>query len=177
MPILEKSSNNYEQSTPWEVFKAQTKGYRILLDVCATENNTKARSWYDKEIDGLAQDWTKELKEIEHEIELLNIIDNMLLYAFVERPEGKPAIWMNPPYGREIPKWIKKAVREALKGATIICLLPARPGSKWFGWLWNYKTNRPRRWVKEWRYLPGRIAFGDNKVGAEFPSMVLVLER
>jgi site-specific DNA-methyltransferase (adenine-specific) len=84
---------------------------------------------------------------------------------------------MNPPYGREIPKWIEKAVRECWKGATIICLLPARPGSKWFGWLWNYKTHRPRKWVKEWRYLPGRIKFGKNTVGAQFPNMVIILER
>ena len=176
MPIQEKSSTNYEQSTPWEVFNEQTKGYRILLDACASCANTKAAHWYDINCDGLKQDWAADLIRLQQHAQMINAIDGML-WTGIKPLEGKAAIWMNPPYGREIPKWIKKAIQEALKGATIICLLPARPGSVWFGWLWNYKTNRPRRWVKEWRYLPGRIHFNDQRLGAKFPSMVLILKR
>src|SRR5574344_1260059 len=40
--------------------------------------------------------------------------------------------WMNPPYGREIGKWIKKAYESSLNGATVVCLLPSRTDTKWF---------------------------------------------
>ena len=33
---------------------------------------------------------------------------------------------MNPPYGRNIKHWIKKAYEESVKGATVVCLIPAR---------------------------------------------------
>ena len=35
-------------------------------------------------------------------------------------------IWMNPPYGREIGKWMKKAYESAKQGAIVVCLVPAR---------------------------------------------------
>ena len=35
--------------------------------------------------------------------------------------------WMNPPYGREIKKWMRKARESAQAGATVVCLVPARP--------------------------------------------------
>ena len=38
--------------------------------------------------------------------------------------------WMNPPYGRHQIKWIEKASMEADKGATVVCLIPARPDTK-----------------------------------------------
>ena len=39
--------------------------------------------------------------------------------------------WMNPPYGREIGRWMKKAYEESLKGATVVCLVPARTDTAW----------------------------------------------
>src|SRR3990167_6493763 len=35
-------------------------------------------------------------------------------------------VWMNPPYGRQIGQWVKKAYESAQGGATVVCLLPAR---------------------------------------------------
>ena len=41
--------------------------------------------------------------------------------------------WMNPPYGRDIGKWIAKAYAEARhNGSTIVCLVPARTDTKWW---------------------------------------------
>src|SRR5690242_9912345 len=34
--------------------------------------------------------------------------------------------WMNPPYGREIKHWVRKAYESSLRGATVVCLIPAR---------------------------------------------------
>jgi phage N-6-adenine-methyltransferase len=39
--------------------------------------------------------------------------------------------WMNPPYGREISLWIKKAYESGLEGAVVVCLLPARTDTRW----------------------------------------------
>ena len=36
--------------------------------------------------------------------------------------EGK--VFMNPPYGRQIGLWVKKAWEESLNGALVVCLLP-----------------------------------------------------
>ena len=41
-------------------------------------------------------------------------------------------VFMNPPYGREIGRWVKKAWEESLKGALVVCLLPARVDTRWW---------------------------------------------
>jgi phage N-6-adenine-methyltransferase len=73
--------------------------------------------------------------------------------------------WMNPPYGRKIGHWIKKAYESSLKGATVVCLLPARTDTKWFH---NYCINAKVEFIK------GRIKFGNAENPAPFPSMVVV---
>ena len=40
--------------------------------------------------------------------------------------------WMNPPYGRGIGQWVKKAYDSSLLGATVVCLLPARTDTAWW---------------------------------------------
>lgn len=74
--------------------------------------------------------------------------------------------WMNPPYGREIGKWIKKAFEESLKGATVVCLLPSRTDTRWFH---HYIYHRA-----EVRFLKGRIKFGGAENNAPFPNMLVI---
>jgi len=79
--------------------------------------------------------------------------------------------WMNPPYGREIGQWVKKAYTSALEGATVVCLLPARTDT---GWWHDYCMKG------EIRFVRGRLKFGDSKTNAPFPSAVVIfrpLER
>ena len=41
--------------------------------------------------------------------------------------------WCNPPYGREIGKWVQKVFLASVSGgATVVMLLPARTVTKWF---------------------------------------------
>src|SRR4051794_30568294 len=40
--------------------------------------------------------------------------------------------WMNPPYGRQIGLWMRKAYESSLSGTTIVCLVPARTDSAWW---------------------------------------------
>jgi len=74
--------------------------------------------------------------------------------------------WMNPPYGREIGKWVKKAFEESQRGATVVCLLPARTDTKWFH---DYIYKKA-----EIRFLKGRLKFGGSKNSAPFPSMIVI---
>lgn len=73
--------------------------------------------------------------------------------------------WMNPPYGREIGGWVKKAYDSAKDGATVVCLLPSRTDTKW----WHDYCMRG-----EIRFIRGRLRFGDAKASAPFPSAVVV---
>ena len=75
-------------------------------------------------------------------------------------------VWCNPPYGRGIGDWVKKAVQSALEGATVVMLLLARTDTRWFH-RWIYRR-------AEVRFLPGRLKFGGSKNSAPFPSMVVV---
>ncbi len=74
--------------------------------------------------------------------------------------------WMNPPYGRTIGQWVRKAYESALEGATVVCLIPARTDTAW----WH-------TWVmqaEEVRFIRGRLKFGGSKNSAPFPSAVVI---
>ena len=72
---------------------------------------------------------------------------------------------MNPPYGRGIEKWMKKAYDTALQGHLVVCLVPARTDTKWF----QKYAMKGDIW-----FVPGRLKFGDNKYNAPFPNAVVV---
>jgi len=76
--------------------------------------------------------------------------------------------WMNPPYGREIGKWIEKAYNSAREGATVVCLLPSRTDTRW----WHDYCMKG-----EIRFLRGRLKFGNAKHGAPFPSVVVIFRK
>ena len=42
--------------------------------------------------------------------------------------------WLNPPYGRSIGNWVKKAYDsvQAEEANIVVCLLPARTDTRWF---------------------------------------------
>lgn len=73
--------------------------------------------------------------------------------------------WMNPPYGREIGKWIKKAYESSLAGATVVCLLPVRTDTAW----WHDYCVKG-----EIRFIRGRLKFGGQKNSAPFPSAIVI---
>jgi phage N-6-adenine-methyltransferase len=75
--------------------------------------------------------------------------------------------WMNPPYGREISLWVKKAYESSLAGGTVVvCLLPARTDTRWWH---DYILSRATRiW-----FIRGRLRFS-GKGSAPFPSALAV---
>ncbi|WP_059004722.1 DNA N-6-adenine-methyltransferase [Bittarella massiliensis (ex Durand et al. 2017)] len=131
------SSKTVEWETPQDFFDQLDAKFHFSIDVAANENNRKCPRYYTKEQDGLAQSWAGE------------------------------TVWCNPPYGREIGKWVEKAYIESQDGgATVVMLIPSRTDTKWFHtWIYNRA---------EVRFLCGRLKFGGAKNGAPFPSMVVV---
>ena len=87
------------------------------------------------------------------------------------KQEWSGTCWMNPPYGREIKKWVKKAFESSQKGATIVCLVPARTDTSW----WHDYCMK----ADEIRFIRGRIYFlqnGVRKTSAPFPSAVVIFK-
>ena len=76
--------------------------------------------------------------------------------------------WMNPPYGREIGKWMKKAYDSALKGAVVVCLVPARTDTNW----WHEYAIKGNV-----EFIRGRLKFGGSKNSAPFPSAVVIFGK
>lgn len=50
-------------------------------------------------------------------------------------------VWCNPPYGRQIGRWVEKAAESTAAGATVVMLLPARTDTRWFH-RWIYGRGR-----------------------------------
>ena len=82
----------------------------------------------------------------------------------------KGIVWCNPPYGREIGQWVRKALFASVDGATVVMLIPARTDTKWFH---DYIYKRDN---VEIRFVKGRLKFGNSKNSAPFPSMVVVFK-
>lgn len=82
------SSATPEWATPQDLYNALNAEFGFELDPCATHDNHKAPKYYTKEDDGLAQDW------------------------------GTLRTFINPPYGREIGKWVRKAREHAEGGGS-----------------------------------------------------------
>ena len=74
--------------------------------------------------------------------------------------------WCNPPYGRQVGKWVKKAAESE---ATVVMLLPSRTDTKWF-----HDYILPN---EEIRFIKGRLKFGGSKNSAPFPSMICVFRK
>lgn len=93
------------------------------------------------------------------------IADNGLLQPWRGR------VFLNPPYGRVIGKWVAKALAEVQLGNAelVVALLPARTDTAW----WH-------DWVlpcAQVEFLRGRLKFGGSKHSAPFPSCLAVYQR
>jgi site-specific DNA-methyltransferase (adenine-specific) len=134
------SSNSYEWETPQDLFDMLDAEFHFTLDPCATPENAKCERFFTKEDNGLLQDW------------------------YCERA------FVNPPYGREISKWVEKSYHEALyNGALVVMLIPARTDTRyWHDFVMN---------AEEIRLIKGRLYFGDGTKRAPFPSAVIIFNR
>lgn len=137
------SSKNNNWCTPKKFFDELDSEFYFVLDVAATKKSAKCEDYFTPEQDGLLQNW--------------------------ERSDG--AVFCNPPYGREIGKWVKKAFDESQKHNTkIVLLIPARTDTKYFH---EYIYG-----CAEIRFIKGHLKFTDESGQiydpAPFPSMVVI---
>lgn len=130
------SSKSSEWSTPQDFFDELDTEFNFVLDPCSTDENAKCMFHYTIADDGLSLPWKF------------------------------GSVFMNPPYGREIKHWVKKAYDEAGGGTVVVGLLPARTDTKWFH---EYIYGKA-----EIRFVKGRLKFGGHTNAAPFPSMVVV---
>lgn len=90
---------------------------------------------------------------------------------FTRQEDGLAQTWTgrvfcNPPYGRTLGAWMRKAWEASQSTAELVVLLiPARTDTRWWH---EYVEGR------EARFLPGRLRFGDAQASAPFPSVVVV---
>lgn len=77
-------------------------------------------------------------------------------------------VFVNPPYGRDIGRWVRKAFEESMRGALVVCLLPARTDTGW----WQDYAKRGHI-----HFLRGRLRFGDAQNTAPFPSAIVTFGR
>jgi phage N-6-adenine-methyltransferase len=133
------NGNGREWATPPEVFEPLHAEFQFTLDACATPENAKLPRFYTEQQNGLAQPWDGE------------------------------RVFMNPPYGREIYAWTRKARLEAANNqALVVGLLPASSDLKW--WHEDVIGN-------EIRYIRGRVRFltgGPYRASGFFASVVVI---
>jgi phage N-6-adenine-methyltransferase len=83
--------------------------------------------------------------------------------------EWRGRVFMNPPYGRTIGSWMRKAWEASQTTAElVVCLVPARTDTRW----WHDWATRG-----EVRFLRGRLRFGNCRHPAPFPSAVVVFRN
>lgn len=82
-------------------------------------------------------------------------------------------VWLNPPYGRVIGDWVKKAVESVNEEEgdceSVTLLIPARTETKW----WHTMIEHGAEVV----FIKGRLKFGDGKGSAPFPSALVHLKQ
>jgi phage N-6-adenine-methyltransferase len=121
------------------------------------------------------QDFYEKLdQEFGFELDVCSTIENAKCSKFYTKAEDglkqewTGVCWCNPPYGREIKHWMKKAYESSLKGATVVCLIPARTDTQWWH---DYVIH-----AKEIRYVKGRLKFGGATNSAPFALIVAVFQ-
>ena len=130
------SSAKDDWETPQDLFDKWNAMFAFNLDAASSDANAKCKRHFTVADDGLSQDW------------------------------GGCRVWLNPPYGRQIGKWVQKAYEEAQKPNTcVVCLLPARTDTAWFH---DYCVKG------DITFLRGRLKFGGCHNAAPFPSMIVV---
>lgn len=129
------ASKSNEWCTPAKIFDALNAEFNFTLDPCCTHENAKCLRHFTAEDDGLSRDW------------------------------GKEIVFMNPPYGREIGAWMKKAYEASRAGAVVVCLVPARTDTRW----WHELAV-----LGDIRFLRGRLRFSGAKTNAPFPSAIVI---
>lgn len=133
------NGNGRHWATPPEIFDPLHAEFGFTLDPCASIETAKCESFFSETENGLEQSW------------------------------GGHRVFMNPPYGREIYPWTRKARIESANGTLVVGLLPASTDLAW----WHDDIVGHA----EVRYLRGRVRFltgGPYRASGFFASVIVI---
>jgi len=111
--------------TPPALYLALDREFGFTIDIAADPSMAKHVRFLTKETDALGVSWRGE------------------------------RVFCNPPYGRQIDRWMRKGFHEASEhGALVVFLVPARTGNAWFH---DYALPHA-----EIRFIRGRLSYQRN---------------
>lgn len=136
------TSNKEDWETPQDFYDRLNAKYHFEWDLAASDDNAKCDNYFTRDDNSLEQDW--------------------------EGLSGN--LFLNPPYGRELKLWVKKAATTGLKDKqNLVMLIPSRTDtSYWHDYIFNHA---------EIKFLRGRLKFqvdGVSGDSAPFPSAVVI---
>ena len=137
------TSNKDDWETPQAFFESLNAKYHFAIDLAASKDNTKCDRYFSVDDDSLSQDWSVDFGG---------------------------AMYLNPPYGRHIGDWVKKAYETSLRvNVPIVLLIPARTDtSYWHDYIFGKASIK---------FIRGRLKFEQNGMAvgpAPFPSAIIV---
>lgn len=141
------TSNDSTWTTPQDFFDKLDKEFRFGLDAAALRSSAKVPNYLGPDHD---LHWRRDALTVE----------------WTGAADGT-WIWLNPPYGREIKAFMRKAHEEVNKGARVVALVPARTDTAWWH---DYCIEY------EIRFIRGRLKFGNSKNSAPFPSALVIMQ-
>ena len=130
------SSRDMTWATPRQWFDYLNLEFRFTLDPCCHPDTAKCKKVFTPAEDGLKQNW------------------------------GGERVFMNPPYGKDLPRWMKKAYEESRDNeALVVCFVPARVDTDW----WHRYAAKG-----EIRFPKGRVKFEGATSAAPFPVAIVI---
>lgn len=133
------SSTHMDWATPSYLYEQLNSEFGFTIDVCASDWNAKHERYWTVQDDALSKDWSGE------------------------------KCFMNPPYGRGIKRWVRKAYEESLKGALVVGIIPSRTDTSYWH---DYIEGKA-----EVRFIRGRVRFvrpNSKLENAPFASAIIV---
>lgn len=112
------------QRTPDGLFRKLDTEFHFTLDAAASAANAKCPRYFTVDQDGLGRDW------------------------------GREHVWLNPPFGRGLKEWARKAWEASRSGALVVMLVPSATDMDWWH---DYILE-----ADEVRFIRGRASFGSE---------------
>lgn len=134
------SSKKSDWGTPEGLFRRCSELFGPFdLDPCAMPFNAKCARYFTPFENGLWQPWRAE------------------------------CVFLNPPYGAEVKRWLAKARAEVMAGnaGKVVALIASRTGAQW----WHEHVLLPGNTV---HYVKGRVTFEGAEACAMFDSAIVV---
>ncbi len=139
-----KQSGGHEWETPTKFFAELHAEFQFTVDGAALDHNAKLPRYWTPITDGLLTPWAGE------------------------------RVFVNPPFGKEIEHWVRKAAREAKRGCPLsVLLVPVRSDTAY----WHDSVTPSGA---EIRFIRGRLKFevrGVPSDPAPFPVCLLIFRE